>query len=88
MSKNIYLLISLASFVMYLKKGTEGGQTLKGKIGPWKVNPATVVDSAIPWLGLNPLTSQIVKSASKSFLEGIIGEDFSDAIDAQYRRVK
>lgn len=55
-----------------------------GRLAGYAVNPSTLIDSAIPWLGINPIVGHVGKKA----LEKIIGFDKTNAIDASYRRLK
>lgn len=90
MNKNLFLIIAIGSFIFYLKKSKQEAGSLRGKIGPYKINPETVVDSALPWLNLSPFTHNLVKMGATQFLKGLVGEDYSDnkSIDADYRRIK
>jgi len=88
MPKNLWLLLGLGALFFYFREKVKEQGSLKGKIGPWKINPNQVVDSVMPWINVHPLAKEAIKTASKSFLSGVVGEDFSDAIDAKYRRIQ
>lgn len=82
-----YLAIAAAGFYVY-KLSKEKGAPLQGRVGPFTVSPNTVVDVVMPFVSIqNPIVRTVVSHAAKSFLNGYLGEDNSDAIDCEYRRL-
>lgn len=90
MKNNLLLIAGITFLYFWLKDSRDksGEATLKGKIGPYKVNPQKIVDSLMPWVNVHPIAKEAVKRATTKALEGVIGFDDSNVIDADYRRVK
>lgn len=74
------------SVLLYLyikwKEGNEDG-TLAGL----NIDSDKVVDSALPWLKINPYVKPIVGGVAKSFLRGVVGVPKHDVLEAEWKRV-
>ena len=69
--------IVIAGALVYVIMRHKEGRPLSG-IGD------TVIDSAIPWLGIkNPIVREIIKTAGKKFTRGTMGE----TLDVEFVRV-
>jgi len=70
---------------LYLKwkEGKDDGQ-----IAGFAINPSTLVDSAMPWLNINPLIKPFVGAVAKKFVGSVAGFEKSDAIEVKARRVR
>jgi hypothetical protein len=70
---------------LYLKwkEGKDDGQ-----IAGFAINPSTLVDSALPWLNINPMIKPFVSAVAKNFVGSVAGFDKSDAIEVKGRRVR
>ena len=75
------------SVIAYLffkfKEGKDDGQ-----IAGIDFDTNKIVDSAMPWLNVNPTIKPIASQLAKKALGSIVGFKKDDAINAQFRRVK
>lgn len=86
----LYLYAALGFSALYLySKSKEKGAALGGRVFNKRVNSEVLVESVVPWLGIkNPLVKHLAMQGGKAFASSVIGEDNSDAIDAEYKRVR
>ena len=89
-SSNFWKYAALAAagaYVYHLSK--EKGSSLSGKIGPFSINPSVAVDAITPLLNIkNPIVRLAFSHGVKGFLNGYLGEDSQDVIDAKYRVIR